>query len=88
MFEVVVWDYDAAPDAAEYFSQNYTEEQEKESILPYYCARRLKCSDLGEAKEYAVYQCKEKHCVGAAVFKEGEKVFGFGLTFPYKKNYF
>lgn len=86
-FEIIVWDYDAAPDAAEYFSQNYTEEQQKESILPYYCTKRLSTRNFREAKELATYYVEEKCCTGAAVFQGDKKLFGIGLTFPHRKLY-
>lgn len=89
IYEVIVWDYDAAPDAADYFSSDYTEEELKESILPYFCAKRRKFLNLAEAERFCWEQEDSPCCyVGAAVFQGNEWICGFGLNFGYQKEYF
>lgn len=67
MFEVIVWDYDAAPDA---------ESQ-------YFVAKRKRMNDSIESRNEARYFVEEKGYVGAAVFCEFDKIAGFGLTFDH-----
>jgi len=67
MFEVIVWDYDAAPDA---------ESQ-------YLVTKRLSYANSNVAKNDAKYFVNEKGFVGAAVFCEFDKIAGFGLTFDH-----
>ncbi len=92
VYEVIVWDYDGSPGAAEYFAiqGGYTEEQWEDSILPYYCCARRQFADLQQAKRYA-WQEVESDCgplaTGAAVFVNGTSVWGIGLTFAYKEKY-
>jgi len=87
-YEVIIWDYDAAPDAAEYFSEGYTDQQLAESILPYYCSRRYFTNDLYDAKYIAREAVIDKCSVGAAVFLKGETLAQYGSTFSYRKHYF
>ena len=67
MFEVIVWDYDAAPDAEN----------------SYYVAKRLPYANSNVAKNDARCFVNEKSFVGAAVFCEFDKIAGFGLTFDH-----
>ena len=67
MFEVIVWDYDAAPDA----KSNY------------FIAKRLYYANSYVAEGDARYFVNEKNYVGAAVFCEFDKIAGFGLTFEH-----
>lgn len=71
MFEVIVWDYDAAPDAES----------------SYYVAKRLSYANSNVAKDDARYFVNEKSYVGAAVFCEFDKIAGFGLTFDHPEAY-
>ena len=92
VYEVIVWDYDESPGAAEYFAVqgDYTEAEWKDSILPYYCCQRRKFTDLGRAKSYARYQVEGEEgplCTGAAVFLNGKDICGVGLTFAYREKY-
>jgi hypothetical protein len=81
VYEVVLWDYDAAPDAMEYL-----EPYDPENIRPYYVWKRLRFSRLDQAKSVAYWQVKEfPFAIGAAVFHNGQFVFGAGLTFDYPK---
>ena len=91
-YEVIVWDYDASPGAAEYFAiqGDYTEEEWEESILPYYCCERRMFTDLERAKGFAWHEVESDRgrlATGAAVFQNGKAVWGVGLTFGYKENY-
>lgn len=86
-YEVIVWDFDGAPDAAEYFSDDYSDAELAESILPYYCAKRWKTNSLTVAIDEAYSAVEDKCMVGAAVFEGEKKIEGFGLTFSYKQKY-
>ena len=67
MFEVIVWDYDAAPDA---------ESQ-------YFVSKRKGFENVEIAKRDARFFVEERSYVGAAVFCEFDQVAGFGLTFDH-----
>jgi hypothetical protein len=86
-YEVIVWDYDAAPDAAEWLTEDCDNERLLKSIAPYYCSRRVSAQSLAEAKSEVQHQVDDKCRVGAAVFLNGAKVYGLGLVFPYRARY-
>lgn len=78
-YELVIWDYDAAPDACDYREEN--------GIAPYYVYRRLCGLTLRDATPKAYRAVEEyPYFVGAAVFQNGQKVRGYGLTFAYPKK--
>jgi len=86
-YEVIVWDYDAAPDAVDFFSDDYTEEQLEQSILPYFETKRRRFPSLTDAQVYADSMA-EKY-IGVAVFLAEERVYAAGaLIFDYQKVYF
>ena len=62
-YVVVLWDYDAAPDAEE----------------SYPVWKRRVFSAQGTAIAHAEYQYEEVACPGVAVFLDGEVVFALGV---------
>ena len=69
-YEVLVWDYDAAPDGQGYY------------LWKRHCGLSLR-SALSRA--YCAVE-DPPYAVGAAVFRNGEEVRGFGLTFAYQER--
>jgi hypothetical protein len=82
-YEVIVWECDYAPDAVEYLNPDDIEG----SIAPCYVKHRRPEDNLHWAEEFAREQVEEKFAVGAAVFKNGQLIMGFGQPFPYQKKY-
>lgn len=65
MLTIVIYDYDAAPDAEDY----------------YYVAKRIRVDSLEEAKRFARECVKESFYVGAKVInQEKEILYSLGLT--------
>jgi hypothetical protein len=82
-YVVVVWNYDAAPDALDY----HNPDDNPQSIAPYFEDHRRSFSELWKATSYARCIVKQyPFAPGAGVFKDGELVEGFGLTFKFSQS--
>lgn len=83
-YVVIVWDYDAAPDAAEYINP----EGRAGSIAPYYASSRRKFPDLSFAINFAKEAVDVHLRTGAAVFETGRQIFACGsVVFPFQEEY-
>lgn len=67
MFEIIVHDYDAAPDAE----------------TRYFLSKRKTSVDLLTAKNFAEYEVEERFAVGATVFENKKPVYSVGMQFSY-----
>jgi len=83
-YEVIVWDYDAAPDAVEFLNPDNVEG----SIAPCYVRERRWFKSQVQALAFAEeYFGGRFTATGAAVFLEGKLIEGFGYIFPYQERY-
>lgn len=70
MYKLIIYDWDAAPDAEEYHGGSR-----------YYVWKRIQYPNLPDAKAEAHFQVEERSAVGAKIIDlSGKQVFSLGLT--------
>lgn len=96
-YVVVLWDYDGAPDAIEYRTEDGLDDKACErSIAPYYVWKKWIIRDSKEARntlhrelDWEGGYLQPCIAVGAALFtREGMQIEGYGMTFPMPETKF